>query len=113
MTDHDRRLLRNLALGLVAALAAVGAGRWWRLRLWRGPLTRVEGKVLSCDSGYASGARGSRGGMRYRTRYEYVDRSGVTRGGSTESLRRCAPPGTALVIEWPEGRPELARAREK
>lgn len=117
MDDTDKQTLRTLAVGVlaaVAALAAIGGVRWRRQQAWRGPLVKVDAKVLSCDSGYSSGAaRGTRGGMRYLTRYEYADASGAKRRASTESLGHCAAPGTPLVVEWPEGRPELARAREK
>jgi hypothetical protein len=103
-----RELKQGLTMAALAMLVVTAVTLYRRRRWESSPKETAEGKVLACRPGTDGEGRGN-----YTTEYAFKDAAGVDWKLSTTRIGYCLPAGSALTVEWLQGRPDTAQAREK
>ncbi|UPT72732.1 MAG: DUF3592 domain-containing protein [Elusimicrobiota bacterium] len=103
-----RELKQGLTMAALAMLVVTGVTLYRRHHWESSPKETAEGTVITCRTGVDGEGRGT-----YTTEYAFKDNAGVDWKMSTSRLSYCLPPGSPLVVEWIQGNPDTAQAREK
>jgi hypothetical protein len=102
LTERQRQLVGAMAAALFGFGLAVAGGRLIAFQYLLAEPARVSGLVVSSGR-----TQMSRSGNVNFVRYEFVDQSGKTRGGTSSGYS--GNPGDAILVEYAPGFPSVHR----